>query len=1219
MNDVIKLGKKAFTWSVVVMTIVWSVGLSALVPAGQVNAAVDPADVSSGDLIKLEGSSAVYQVTTDMERMFHTNSEFFHTWYANFDGVKELAAGTDLDALFPPADPGAVAPRPGSLLLKTTASPRVYAIECGNVRRHLADEAAAVALYGDNWANLVRDVPDYIMSLYTLGDELDGTMPHCGMVVLVEGMDDPMYVAEDGMKYEIDGTLPDYVMDTSRTVSQDVYDAIETGDGSVTAASITEDPSQMGVDTTTPVTDTGSVYVALSSNNPATSILPPGAEADLLIFNMTAGTDGASITSMTVQRSGLATKDAVDELTVYVDGTKYGNTKTSWNSDKEMTFNFPNPIEIDANDTVEVTLRAQIGTTSPGSYAAVLLAEADDIRGVATVTGSFPISGNLMNLATDITAGSLTLENAGTGGDVTHNFGDDDVNFADFDLTAGSSEDVLLTGVTFENGGTADTTAANNYKLYVDGAEVAEGVVSGDLVSFSFDAVTIEAGDTANVVMRGDMVNGEVDQTMKFFVYDITAVGKDLGYAAGATITDLDKSTDTAVNVITLAAGDITLNFDKDATPAKDVRIDTNNVVLGTLEITSNDEAVTINSISHTDTTAEFVIEGTNLDADGEIENVELHEVGGGVYDLTATYDAGDDQYELQLDDEIYLPKGETKTFEFVVDFTSTADDGDKLRVVVDGDAFDHEGETSGSTSLTFTPNNVTSAYTTVKKSYLTITNTALTNKTVVGGSTDVQVYEGKLSAGTSSDIKITEIVFNTYDASSDNEDTLFSDTNISQLRLYINGVMVKAKSGSITEAANDTSDGSMTFSALNTTIPSGDTYTVKIEADFASNLSGTGEFALSIPTAASVTARDQDNELLTSSNKNTVTEIESREVTLAATGDLLVDMQTDGTNWNRDLYLLAGNGYAEDRYAGELYFRAKNEDVLVEDLYLEVTSTTNATEDDIESISLVDGDGVVVMTEAFVSPTTTFDNLDYVVEAESSQSLYILINAKGSNVDGDPSSTATAGRSISLMIYNVVARGQDTGDSISMSSGSDSPAFGSYDHVRDTVSSTIMTSVLSSAVNAMSDGTLTGGNGKTVGKYTFTFDNADNRNSDNTVATTTLTTLVLNFASSTNVRADNVQAYIEGDSTNKTTAVSVDSNGEATINLTTLSGDSEQVTGVVTLVITADVTTSASDGEYLQTEIDDLSTDFTWVGGVSNGGDSKLKISEVIGGTLSE
>ena len=46
MSDVLRFGKKLFTWSVVAMTIAWSVGLSALVPAGNAQAALAaPSDI----------------------------------------------------------------------------------------------------------------------------------------------------------------------------------------------------------------------------------------------------------------------------------------------------------------------------------------------------------------------------------------------------------------------------------------------------------------------------------------------------------------------------------------------------------------------------------------------------------------------------------------------------------------------------------------------------------------------------------------------------------------------------------------------------------------------------------------------------------------------------------------------------------------------------------------------------------------------------------------------------------------------------------------------------------------------------------------------------------------------------------------------------------------------------------------------------------------------
>ncbi|MBI4993263.1 MAG: hypothetical protein HZC26_03990, partial [Candidatus Magasanikbacteria bacterium] len=85
MTDLLKIGKKVFTVSVVVMTILWSVGVSALVPL--VAVAADCPELEAGDLFKVPGDSAVFYVNADMEKMYFFNSEVYHTWYDDFSGV----------------------------------------------------------------------------------------------------------------------------------------------------------------------------------------------------------------------------------------------------------------------------------------------------------------------------------------------------------------------------------------------------------------------------------------------------------------------------------------------------------------------------------------------------------------------------------------------------------------------------------------------------------------------------------------------------------------------------------------------------------------------------------------------------------------------------------------------------------------------------------------------------------------------------------------------------------------------------------------------------------------------------------------------------------------------------------------------------------------------------------------------------------------------------
>ncbi len=170
---------------------------------------------------------------------------------------------------------------------------------------------------------------------------------------------------------------------------------------------------------------------------------------------------------------------------------------------------------------------------------------------------------------------------------------------------------------------------------------------------------------------------------------------------------------------------------------------------------------------------------------------------------------------------------------------------------------------------------------------------------------------------------------------------------------------------------------------------------------------------------------------------------------------------------------------------------------------------------------------------------------------------------------------------------------------------------------------------ILGSAVylieNDMADGTLTSGPGRMIGKYTVYVDTGSNRNSDNTSMKAALnelkitSTYVITNATTTDIT--NVKAYIEGDSSNKTDAITIDASTETdAINLTTLDSKANEVDGTVSIIVIGDIAALHEYSDYLQTEIDDLSTDFTYSDGTTtNNGDCKLTIDEVMGGILTQ
>ncbi len=169
---------------------------------------------------------------------------------------------------------------------------------------------------------------------------------------------------------------------------------------------------------------------------------------------------------------------------------------------------------------------------------------------------------------------------------------------------------------------------------------------------------------------------------------------------------------------------------------------------------------------------------------------------------------------------------------------------------------------------------------------------------------------------------------------------------------------------------------------------------------------------------------------------------------------------------------------------------------------------------------------------------------------------------------------------------------------------------------------------------NDMADAALTPGAGKIIGKYKVFIDTGSNRNTDNTPMEVVLTELKITLSSSLTLDKEgdagtsvgDVRVYIEGDSSNKTPALgetdeTTFSTPEYTISLDSLTGEAYKVTEDVVLVIVAlveELTGTAGVTDYLQTEIDALSTDFTYTDGTTTALD-KLTINEVIGATLTE
>jgi hypothetical protein len=967
--------------------------------------------------------------------------------------------------------------------------------------------------------------------------------------------------------------------------------------------------------------------VGLAADTYPQTGIPYGTSIGLFKFTLLSDEE-TTINSLTIRAGGLATFTNIQSVAIFDENGIRLTTRKNVTSDGYAVFNFSTPLVIAANTLRTFTVEATAVAGAVGQAFYLSIMNAADIISTASEIHGLPVMGNAVNVL-GATVGAAAFDAADPASS-THSFGEDDVLAASFDIDV-TGDNILFSGLRLKNGGTGDDSVVSNLRLICDGEELATADLVNDYASFSFSSYEIEKNDSASCEVRGDLGTGSNGDTVKLYIKDISDVTmtcKSNGFAA--TVTTPDLNTAAKAQEIILATGDFTIDFDKSAssgTPKQEVRPDTNNVVIATLKMTSNAENATIESIVG-GATHQFEIQGTGTVSSTDITagSIEMRDVDtGAIYDLAETWVSATEG-RLSMTEEISLVAGVTKTFQIRLDLTSSISDGATLEVVLEDGAFTITGDVSDESITDIVPSSITSAKTTIKTSSLTVTTQVLTDVSVVPGAEDIIIYQGTFKAGNSSLATLKTVTISEVAKDSLASKKLFSDENISSLTAYLDGKAMKTVANKISEAPGvDTGMGSITFSSLseNNVVPAGETVTFALKANFNSSLNGVGSFALGItdPTA-DVIARDVDNELIVEDITSTSTE--SRTVTLATKGDLKVELKTDDVKANKEMYIVAGTSGPTGRYIGELVFTTKDEPVRVTDLSLTEQNTTTGT---IKSVSLVEENGTVVVTQASeTNGDVIFEDVDLEFDADVATSLFIMVNTNGINVQGDPTSIAISGDTIEYIISTsttgVVAEGINSGESIAMIPNVDgSVDWGEWStSTVTTTEATVLGAAITNVENDMSDGVLTAGAGRTIGKYTLTIDSGDNRNSDNTDTKLILQQLILNIGTSgmgCSISTNTVRAYIEGNSSNKTTAVNATS-GVAAIDFTTLTANGNKLSdGEVTVVITATIVTDGDDAVW--TEIDNLATDITYSDGANgNGGDCKLTIDEVIGASLS-
>jgi len=951
MTNVMTLTKKGFTWSVVLMTIAWSMGVAAFLPA--IAQAEGTVELEPGDIFDVpeSGDKAVFLVTEGMKSRYFPNGETHRSWQADFAGLNHLSlsqAGAfplDLD------QPG-VTFRHGSRLVKITTDSKVYAVGPDNMRHWIASEAIAIALYGPAWATLVRDVSPFHWANYGEGSDITEATPHNGQIVRVEG-DDTLWYVWDGMRHEISGDLPAPAAGDVRVVSAEVLETVADSGDSVTAATVVADPAQGSEEEVEeeveegeePAEETpaGDLTLSLSAGTPASALVPDTAtHINYLSFRVRAGSESATLDEISFERVGQGDDSNFDKVWLEVDGFPVSNEQ-SVNSDDTLTLR-PN-YSVGANDTVEFDLVANLVSTGADNSMqdGFQIARADlvDANG-AEVMGSFPVRGNLMSYS-NYTPAAVTIDEKGAADEVK--IGDEQVLTGEFNLDFSSSneKDGTFIYIRLKNEGTLNTSELGNIAIYEDGEVVSdESRVWGDYVTFVMmeDAQLIEDSENRDFEVRADILDGEDAETVIWELED----HRDLhvrelnGY--GASVTDtLDGAAAEQLETYTLDAGQMTVSLDTSNPTNEQYAPSTHDIValVVRLDVGQPIQADGVTVYLETDSsTTDDTVAAINLD----IERAELFlnddRIGSSLTTVTASANFVDNadiasnelyynfnsSFEMEDDDlltlVIDLEEAASATAQYKFWLSGTLADAhfDDPEYISSGDNVPTGSRTGSATGRLIEVNNASLA--------LTRNDGYSSGENFVAGASDQLLVQFVVEAGNASDVRVNSLNFDVTGAAG------FS-TYLAANYSKVTNCFLSDDDGAtaLGDPEDLSSAGALTFSNLRHDIAASGQSEIGLYCDLQSGLGATSSVVFTMDASGS-DIDDAEGDDVTGFKTGTTYDVTGQTIDFVSGGILRVGVDGD----TPDGAIVVAGASEDGVEVGRWRFIAEDDDIEVTDLY---------------------------------------------------------------------------------------------------------------------------------------------------------------------------------------------------------------------------------------------------------------------------------------------
>lgn len=382
---------------------------------------------------------------------------------------------------------------------------------------------------------------------------------------------------------------------------------------------------------------TGNVSVSLASDTPAAGVaVASAARVPFTKVNFTAGATAAAITSLTVQRTGLADDAALASLTLIdaSDNSQIGLNQTL-NSAHQVVFN--ETLTIPANTTKTYILAANMPPLATAALYAGQIASLSlvSVTSAGTVSGSLPITGNGQTINGTLTIGTATAAGGSLdpGADTTtKEIGTTGFKFSGIRITAGSAEDITVYSIRWNQAGSAGASDLANVKVSDGTTDYATTVSSdGKYYTSTFGTgIVIGKGLNKEFTLKGDIVSGS-GRSVDFNIYrttDIVVKGNTYGYYLTPTSAGTGRWSNTtnpfynAYQVTSIGGGTMRVDKATAGAPSSNITEGATGQILGAFDVVVAGETVNATGIV-------LDVEHTGIGSSSDITSVSMYKEDG--------------------------------------------------------------------------------------------------------------------------------------------------------------------------------------------------------------------------------------------------------------------------------------------------------------------------------------------------------------------------------------------------------------------------------------------------------------------------------------------------------------------------------------------------------------------------------------------------------------